>query len=36
MIRPHSSLGYKTPKEFSALCDEKQPSKITKLHTNNS
>ena len=38
-IRPHSSLGYKTPKEFSAMCDvkesEKQPSKITKLHANN-
>ena len=37
-IRPHSSLGYKTPKEFSAMCDvkesEKQPSKITKLHAN--
>jgi putative transposase len=22
-VRPHSSLGYKTPKEFSAVCDEK-------------
>jgi transposase InsO family protein len=37
-VRPHSSLGYKTPKEFSALCDaneaEKQPSNITKPHTN--
>ena len=32
-IRPHSSLGYKTPKEFSDQCDEKGsnqgPCKIT-------
>ena len=26
-IRPHSSLGYKTPKEFSAQCDEKRSGK---------
>ena len=24
-IRPHSSLGYKTPKEFSATCDRQEP-----------
>jgi len=23
-VRPHSSLGYMTPREFSAACDEKQ------------
>ena len=26
-IRPHSSLGYKTPKEFSAECDAKTSNK---------
>jgi putative transposase len=26
-IRPHSSLGYKTPKEFSAECDARGPEK---------
>lgn len=38
-IRPHSSLGYKTPKEFSAECDgkssEKQPCGITERQTHN-
>ena len=28
-IRPHSSLGYATPKEFSAACDEKRGGKQT-------
>jgi putative transposase len=36
-IRPHSSLGYKTPKEFSAECDErgseKEPCEITDSQT---
>ena len=27
-IRPHSSLGYKTPKEFSAQCDGKTSDKV--------
>ncbi len=27
-VRPHSSLGYATPKEFSAACDERA------IHTN--
>ena len=38
-IRPHSSLGYKTPKEFSAECDgkssEKPPREITESQTHN-
>ena len=28
-VRPHSSLGYSTPKEFSAACDEKGAGKKT-------
>jgi putative transposase len=28
-VRPHSSLGYATPKEFSAACDEKREGKQT-------
>jgi putative transposase len=29
-VRPHSSLGYATPKEFSAACDAKEKGKQTK------
>lgn len=31
-VRPHSSLGYRTPKEFSAVCDEE----MAQARTNNS
>jgi len=27
-VRPHSSLGYATPKEFSATCDKRETSKL--------
>ena len=30
-IRPHSSLGYKTPKEFSAECDAKSSGKMPSM-----
>ena len=30
-IRPHSSLGYKTPKEFSATCDRKESERKSKI-----
>lgn len=34
-VRPHSSLGYETPKEFSAACDKKAggQAKSTVIHT---
>ncbi|MGO9919815.1 MAG: integrase core domain-containing protein [Isosphaeraceae bacterium] len=30
-VRPHSSLGYATPKEFSAACDQKGSNRTTKI-----
>ena len=30
-VRPHSSLGYATPKEFSAACDKKGSTRNTKM-----
>lgn len=32
-VRPHSSLGYATPKEFSAACDERSTNQSTKSHS---
>jgi putative transposase len=32
-VRPHSSLGYATPNEFSAACDRGRTDRRTKLHS---
>jgi putative transposase len=32
-VRPHSSLGYATPNEFSAACDQGRTDRRTKLHS---
>jgi len=29
-VRPHSSLGYQTPREFSANCAREQPGRVSK------